>query len=380
MKTLNVTIIFLMALGFATAVKAQPVIDTLTVQGYLKRANGTAVTNGTYNIAFGVRQNGTTIWARQLSTTVTNGLFSANLSGTGTDLSALPAGTGMNANYSAITLNPALLEASGNGAIVVRVYGVSTIDGSNPQFDISIGAVPTAFMAGIAQSVQAGSVTAAGIATASKTATSAGIADAGKIVLLNGSGLIDSSMISSLTVAQGGTGAATHTAGSLIVGNGTSAFASLAAGTTGNLVYATGATTWASGTPDAAGVVDKTSTQTVAGNKTWSGNQQVNGTFGVGSTLTGTGIADFSNLKRCSGSVAAFNVGTGGTGINNTMTCNGATTSMGVHCTPAGGTAIANTPWWVARVTAANTVTITVISTGTTGTEVAAATWYCMLY
>ena len=59
----------------------------------------------------------------------------------------------------------------------------------------------------------------------------------------------------SLGVANGGTGAATLTAGSLVVGNGTTAVNFLTAGTLGNVIYATGAATWASGTPTQAGLV-----------------------------------------------------------------------------------------------------------------------------
>jgi hypothetical protein len=59
----------------------------------------------------------------------------------------------------------------------------------------------------------------------------------------------------SLGVANGGTGASTLTAGSLVVGNGTSAVNFLTAGTLGNVIYATGASTWASGTPTNAGLI-----------------------------------------------------------------------------------------------------------------------------
>jgi hypothetical protein len=195
MKHLRTLTLILSFLGFALVVNAQPLIDSLTVQGYLKRSNGTAVTNGTYNIAYGVRQNGVTIWGRQVSTTVTNGLFSVKLSGLGSDLSGLGAGTGMNADYSAITLNPALLQAAGNGGIVVRVYAVSPIDGANPQFDVTIASSPTAFVAGIAQAVATDAVTLTGISTAARTNVSSGMGDAAKLVQLDASGLISATMM-----------------------------------------------------------------------------------------------------------------------------------------------------------------------------------------
>ena len=53
--------------GFA---KAAPAIDVINVQGYMKRASGAAVTDGTYTMAFGVFQNGTAIWGTQGSVVV----------------------------------------------------------------------------------------------------------------------------------------------------------------------------------------------------------------------------------------------------------------------------------------------------------------------
>lgn len=70
-----------------------------------------------------------------------------------------------------------------------------------------------------------------------------------------------------LPVANGGTGANTLGSGNLLVGAGTSAVTSLAAGTAGNVVYATGVATWTSATPDTAGLVDKSSTQSITGTK-----------------------------------------------------------------------------------------------------------------
>jgi hypothetical protein len=48
-----------------------------------------------------------------------------------------------------------------------------------------------------------------------------------------------------ITVADGGTGAATHTTGSVLLGNGTSAFSEVAPGTSGNVLTSNG-TTWTS--------------------------------------------------------------------------------------------------------------------------------------
>jgi len=55
--------------------------------------------------------------------------------------------------------------------------------------------------------------------------------------------------ITDLTVADGGTGASTHTANSVLIGEGTSAISSVAPSTSGNVLTSNG-TNWASATPD----------------------------------------------------------------------------------------------------------------------------------
>ena len=56
-------------------------------------------------------------------------------------------------------------------------------------------------------------------------------------------------------IANGGTGAATHTANNVLVGNGTSAIASVAPSTSGNVLTSTGSA-WASSTPSAGGLLE----------------------------------------------------------------------------------------------------------------------------
>lgn len=68
-------------------------------------------------------------------------------------------------------------------------------------------------------------------------------------IVLNGTTGIDTPAVTGITtpvsVAQGGTGAATLTSGSVLVGAGTSAISSVAPGTSGNLLTSNG-TTWTS--------------------------------------------------------------------------------------------------------------------------------------
>lgn len=59
--------------------------------------------------------------------------------------------------------------------------------------------------------------------------------------------------ITDLTVADGGTGASTHTANSVLIGEGTSAISSVAPGTSGNVLTSNG-TNWASTTHKSIGV------------------------------------------------------------------------------------------------------------------------------
>ncbi|MBK9322588.1 MAG: hypothetical protein IPM97_06480 [Bdellovibrionaceae bacterium] len=88
---------------------------------------------------------------------------------------------------------------------------------------------------------------------------------ANHVLINDGSGYLSSEAI--LSVVRGGTGANTLGSGNLLIGAGNGPVTSLAAGVAGNVVYATGATTWASGSPNAAGLVDLASIQTITGAK-----------------------------------------------------------------------------------------------------------------
>jgi len=309
MKTLNLlTTLTLFVAGLGLGVSdayATPSVDTLNVQGYMKKANGTAVTDGSYTMVFGVFQNGTALWAKQYTVSVTNGLFTQALSGTGTNETGLGAGTAMNVDYSAVTLNPALLSGATAGEVAVRIYSQTAIDGANPQFDIALGAVPTAFIAKVAQGVEAGSVPLTGIASGAKSNVGGGGA-AGLLALLNGSGQFDTTMIPNLPastinsgqigVANGGTGS---TDGSII--------------STGSPTYqssATGTTTIGNGTSTASTVVQAGSggiSETTSGNYTVTPGAAGNVTIG---TAVGTGTTSIGNAGGTSGT--ALTSGSGG--------------------------------------------------------------------
>lgn len=87
---------------------------------------------------------------------------------------------------------------------------------------------------------------------------------------------LGSDVTGTLPVTNGGTGATTLGSGNLLVGAGTGAVTSLNSGLAGNVVYSTGASSWASGTPDTAGLVDKGSVQTITAAKAFGDYVQMN--------------------------------------------------------------------------------------------------------
>ncbi len=319
----------LLAVGMTSVAHAAPTIDSINVQGYMRRANGLAVTDGTYTLAFGVFQNSVNLWARSYSVTVTNGLFSRTISGLGGDLSALPAGTGMNSDFSATgtntTLNAALLVAGGSTAVTVRVYAVTAIDGTNPQFDLTLAAVPTAMVCEAAKGVVAGSVTVAGLAAAAYTTTSAGAGDVGKLVVLDAAGKFDATVLPNtigntgaggVTTVAGGTGAGGQT---IISSSGTGASAvaidagaaggsvNITANTTGNIVINQGTTS---------GVLTLGSASSTGG-----------------ATLQGAGPVLVTSSQAAAGAVT---VSTTGAGVSSTLITSNGTSASAVNLTTTG--------------------------------------------
>ncbi len=106
-----------------------------------------------------------------------------------------------------------------------------------------------------------------------------------------------------LSVAQGGTGAATLTLNNVLLGNGTSAPQAIAPGTSGNVLTSDG-TTWASSAPSASGITLGTPTATT------SGTAKDYGSLPAGiKQITVT----FDNVSFSSDAPLSFRLGTGGT-------------------------------------------------------------------
>lgn len=97
-----------------------------------------------------------------------------------------------------------------------------------------------------------------------------------------------------LNPAYGGTGQSSLTSGALLIGNGTSSVNFLTPGSNGNILYVTGGA-FATGTPNAAGVVDLTSTQTVSGSKTFSNSVRTTKQVSAGSFSGSSDAIDWDN-------------------------------------------------------------------------------------
>ncbi len=415
MKTLNpyLALGLILILALPMKLMAAPTIDSLQVQGYMKKGNNTAVTDGTYTLAFGVFQNGTAIWGTSQSVTITNGLFAQALTGTGSNLSALPAGVGtMKADWTGATLNPALLLASPSGVIMVRVYAVTAINASNPQFDINIDSVPSSFLADTALHVNAGSVTLAGLATAAYTNTS--VAGANKLLQLDNSGLVNVNMLppvpanTGLTgtagVGNGGTGLTTYAQGDILYAPSVNTVGKLAVGTAGQVMTSTGTLpqwssslgvsqggtgltthvigdiTYASGATTLASLAGNTSATpkilTSTGNGTIAAAPAWSTVAGAGTAASGAN----SDITSLTGLTTALGAAYGGTGqlggytIGDTLYASGATT-LSKLASGAAGTVLTSggvgvAPAWSATF-GGNAASATTATTATTATNIA---------
>ncbi len=130
-----------------------------------------------------------------------------------------------------------------------------------------------------------------------------------------GSVNLASEVTGTLPVANGGTGAATFTANNVLLGNGTSAFQSVAPGANGNVLTSNG-TTWQSTAPSAGGV----------------------STISFGSTGLTPSTAT-SGAINVAGTLAIAN---GGTGITSFGT--GVATALGQNVTGSGSIVLATSP------------------------------------
>lgn len=155
-----------------------------------------------------------------------------------------------------------------------------------------------------------------------------------------------------LVVANGGTGATTHTANNVLLGNGTAAFQAVAPGSSGNVLTSNG-TTWASTTPASGGTVTSVA---------FSGG--TTGLSASGGPITSSGTLTLS------GTLGVANGGTGATSLTANYAMLGNGTSAPQMIAPgANGNVLMSTGSTWASVTpgVGGTVTSVAVSGGTTG-------------
>ena len=145
------------------------------------------------------------------------------------------------------------------------------------------------------------------------------------VTMCNGSNwIVASDKISTLPVANGGTGASTLTANYALLGNGTSALQMIAPGASGNFLTSDG-TTWASTTPSVAGDMVLASVQTVTGAKTFGsagavGKLIIAGTTSGSTILNATAAAGSGTLTLPTGTDTLVGKATTDTLTNKTLT------------------------------------------------------------
>ncbi|MBC7456835.1 MAG: pentapeptide repeat-containing protein [Bdellovibrionaceae bacterium] len=139
---------------------AGPNMNTIYVQGYLRKATGSSVTDGNYAMVFSIRSGATYFWTKTITSSVSNGFFSQPLSGAS---SAPYAGS----------IDSTSLASAATGALAVNVQ--TTVDGQAVSFDVQASPVPLALLADKANSVAAAAIDttalAAGAVTSAKIAS-----------------------------------------------------------------------------------------------------------------------------------------------------------------------------------------------------------------
>ncbi|MBY0553599.1 hypothetical protein K2P97_03665, partial [bacterium] len=284
-----------------------------------------------------LRTDGTnSTWQNIVSTDVTTALGYIPASSTGVVTSVTAAGTANNPIVIGGTASAPTIDIP-RATTAVNGY-LSSTDWTTFNNKISSGAAASGDLTGTYPNPTLAAVGTAGtyavVTTDSKGRVTSGTASLDLTTRVSGM----------LPVANGGTGAATFTAGNLLVGNGTSAFNSLAPGANGNILYVSGGA-WTSSTPTAAGLMNNTlnSGQIFVGNgsnvataRTLSGDATMNlsgdltlssvGTAGTYALVTTdskgrvtSGTASLDLTTRVSGALPIANGGTGATTVTGAL-------------------------------------------------------------
>ena len=176
-----------------------PVIDSFNLQSYIRLSNGQPVAATSGNFVFAVFKGISCVWAKRYTGIAINlGMVNQKISGNGSAIASInnPTATAGEcvADYSLTTLNSTLLASGSAGALSIRVYTETSVDGYRPIWDVVIASSPLAMIADYANVAETANL-ANDVIASKKAASSAGAGDAGKFVILNGSGKIDNTLI-----------------------------------------------------------------------------------------------------------------------------------------------------------------------------------------
>lgn len=215
--------------------------------------------------------------------TNTTRMFNARISGTQTFVGSTSGTVGITAPATITSYSLVLPNAQGSSGQVLKNDGSGNLSWQNDNNAggtvTSVGlSMPSGF------SVTGSPVTSSGTLTVSTSLNGP--------LRGNGSGFVTgninlaSEVTGTLPVANGGTGATSHPANAVLIGNGSSPLISVAPGTAGNVLVSNG-TTWSSGDASGSFIRNQTSTNQTAGFRI-TGNGIFNGgNVGIGTTSPG---------------------------------------------------------------------------------------------